>query len=55
MILLQKSEYGMFESALGLLSAFVAAASALSLPGMPTWLGIQKRMILLPFVSISNL
>ena len=34
----------------GFFSAFLAAASALSFPGMLTWLGIQKRIILLPDV-----
>ena len=35
---------------IGFFRAFLAAASALSLPGMLTWLGIQKRIFFLPDV-----
>jgi len=36
--------------------ADLAAASALSLPGMLTWLGIQQRTILFPeFARVVNL
>ena len=40
----------MVRLAIGFFRAFLAAASALSLPGMLMWLGIQKRIIFLPDV-----